>query len=80
MVDEATEHMGETKPMANHDHDMVHEVSKRLDAVWRYDQYIANAEGQDRLRQYWMDVKNQDLKNIETLKELIKAHANKGCF
>jgi hypothetical protein len=26
-------HMGETKAVANHDHDMIHELSKRIDAV-----------------------------------------------
>lgn len=38
-------HMGESKAVANHDHDMIHELGKRIDAVWRFDQSIANAEG-----------------------------------
>ena len=32
------EHVGETAAMADHDHDLVHELSKRLDAIWRYEQ------------------------------------------
>ena len=39
------QHLGETQGCADHDHDMVHELSRRLDAIWRYDQYIANAAG-----------------------------------
>lgn len=35
------EHIGETKGIQDHDHDMVHELSRRLDAIWRYDHYIA---------------------------------------
>ena len=30
-------HIGDTKAIANHDHDLIHEMSKRLDGVWRYD-------------------------------------------
>ena len=41
--EKATEHYGETQVIKDHDHDMIHELSKRLDGVWRYDQYIANA-------------------------------------
>ena len=35
------EHLGETQGCADHDHDMIHELSRRLDAIWRFDQYIA---------------------------------------
>jgi hypothetical protein len=38
------QHIGKTAGAANHDHDMIHDLSKRLDALWRYDQYIANAK------------------------------------
>ena len=34
--------IGESKAVANHDHDMIHELGKRIDAVWRFGQYIAN--------------------------------------
>lgn len=34
-TEEAVEHIGESKGIANHDHDMAHELSQRLDAVWR---------------------------------------------
>jgi hypothetical protein len=32
------EHIGESCGCADHDHDLIHELSKRLDAPWRYDQ------------------------------------------
>ena len=28
--------VGKTKAIRDHDHDMIHDLSKRLDAVWRY--------------------------------------------
>lgn len=73
-------HIGITQGAADHDHDMVHELSKRLDALWRYDQYIANAEGIDELQTFWRELKEQDQKNISRLKEIIAEHCAKDCF
>ena len=36
------EHISESCGVADHDHDL----GKRLDALWRYDQYIAKRRGQ----------------------------------
>ena len=65
---------------ADHDHDLVHELSKRLDALWRYDQRIANASGHTGLQTFWRDLKRQDQKNIERLKQLIREEIEKNCF
>ena len=71
--------MGKTLGAADHDHDMVHDLSKRLDALWRYDQYIANAEDQPQLKEFWQDVKEQEKENIARLKELIRMHCSADC-
>ena len=73
-------HVGETQGCANHDHDLVHELSRRLDALWRYDQYIANADGRNELRSFWQDVKDQEESNIARLKELVAKEVKKECF
>lgn len=73
-------HVGETQGAANHDHDMIHELSKRLDALWRYDQYIANAEGKSDLQRFWQDLKQQEQRNVQRLKELVSDHCRSGCF
>jgi hypothetical protein len=73
-------HIGETKAIANHDHDLIHEMSKRLDGVWRYDQYIANAEGNADLQNLWKELKRQDQQNVDRLKDLIRKEITKGCF
>jgi len=73
-------HMGETKAMANHDHDMVQELSKVLDSIWRYDQYIANAEADEDLKSLWQDCKEKDMKIVERLKEKIADHVKNGCW
>ncbi len=74
------EHIGESRGCENHDHDLVHELSRRLDCLWRYDQYIANADDQTDLQKFWRDVKAQENKNIEQLKRLITQHVQRGCF
>ena len=74
------EHLGETSGCANHDHDLVHELSRRLDMVWRYDQYIADAEWRDNLKGFWDDMKRQELDNVARLKELLREEVRNGCF
>lgn len=73
-------HIGETSGAANHDHDMIHELSKRLDSLWRYDQYIANSEEQPELQKLWRELKKQDQQNVERLKEIVAEHVRKDCF
>ncbi len=74
------EHVGETSGCSDHDHDLIHELSRRLDSLWRYDQYIANAEWRDELRQFWMDAKALEQQAIQRLKELIKQEVRNECF
>jgi len=66
--------------MADHDHDLVHDMGKRLDAVWRYDEYIKNANNRNEIKQFWEDVKTQDMKNIERLKKLMAKEISINCF
>jgi protoheme ferro-lyase len=74
------EHIGETCGCADHDHDLVHDLSHRLDALWRYDQYIANAQGKPVLQDLWRDLKRQEIDNIRRLKQMIAAEIAAGCF
>ena len=71
------EHVGKTHGAEDHDHDLIQDLSKRLDALWRYDQYIANAEGKPKLQECWSHLKDQEQKNIHTLKALIAEEFNR---
>jgi hypothetical protein len=73
-------HIGESQGAADHDHDMIHELSKRLDALWRYDQYIANAKGHMELENFWRQVKAQEEINVSQLKRMIAEHCQRECF
>ncbi|RMH26565.1 MAG: hypothetical protein D6693_07085 [Planctomycetota bacterium] len=66
--------------MADHDRDLVHELSNRVDFVWRVDQYIANAEGHGELAALWRDLKRQELATIERMRSLVKTEIEAGCF
>jgi hypothetical protein len=74
------ERLGATRGCENHDHDLIHELSRRLDSLWRYDQYIANADWRDSLKQFWEEMKAEDEKNINRLKELIREEIRAECF
>jgi len=76
----AHSHIGETKAIRNHDHDLIHDLSQRLDSVWRYDQYIANAEDAPKVQALWQEIKDQELKNCEKLKGLIREHVRNNDF
>lgn len=65
------EHIGETRGCADHHHDLVHELSRQLDAVWRYDQYLANADGHPALQAFWRDLKTHTQKDIRRMKDLL---------
>lgn len=80
VAEKQMEHLGETCGCADHDHDLIHELSKRLDALWRCDQRIANAEGRPDLQAFWRDLKRQDMENVRRLKQLIGEEIQKGCF
>ncbi|AMR27563.1 hypothetical protein A0257_10955 [Hymenobacter psoromatis] len=79
---EAEQHIGETKGLPNHAHDLIHDLSNRLDALWRYDQCIANAEkaGVQDSKQFWQDLKTQEVKNIDRLKALIRQRVQDKSF
>ena len=72
--------VGKTAAIRDHDHDMIHDLSKRLDAVWRYDQYIENAQKFPELQRFWEESKQMELHTIERLKELIREHVRKDNF
>jgi len=79
-AEQEMKHLGETQGCKDHDHDLIHELSRRLDALWRYDQYIANAEGHDNAQKFWKDVKSQEEENIKRLKQLVGEEVRNECF
>ena len=79
-TEQAVAHIGETAGMQNHDRDLVNELSRRLDCLWRLDQYIANAEGHDDLVEFWKSTKRQEQQNIDRMRSLIRSEIDNDCF
>ena len=79
-ADRELERIGVSRGMADHDHDIVHELSRRLDTVWRLDQYIANADWRDNQRQFWTELKQQEEGNIQRMKQLLAEEIRNDCF
>ena len=73
-------HIGESRGCADHDRDLIHELDRRLDALWRYDQYIANADGKPALEDLWRDLKRQEVATIKGVKQLIAEEIKQNCF
>lgn len=80
VTEQELSHIGATSGCADRDHDLVHELSRCLDGLWRYDQYVANTECRDGLKQFWKEVKSQEEETVKKLKELIANEIRNGCF
>jgi hypothetical protein len=65
---------------ADHDHDLIQDLSKRLDSLWRYDQYIANADGKAPIQALWRKLKKQEQDNVKEIKNLIAEEIKAKCF
>lgn len=64
----------------HYDHELVHELSKRLDTLWRYGECLANAEGDPEMQKTWRELKLQEQVKINELKHLITSCIEKGEF
>jgi hypothetical protein len=71
---------GNSAGCADHDYDLIQDLGHRLDALWHYDEHIANAKGHADIQAYWAQVKRQDEENVMQLKQLINKEIKMGCF
>jgi hypothetical protein len=76
----AAEHIGKTRPVKDHDFDLVEEPSHRMKSLWHVDQRIANAEDKPELQELWRKVKQQDREIVNHMRELIRKERAEGCF
>ncbi len=67
--------------LKNHNHDLVHALSEKNDAVWRYEkEYLKNAAGCDTCAKMWQEMKDDDNKHIDMLVAEIKRHSDENRF
>ncbi len=72
--------VGQSSGCADHDHDLIHELDKRLNSVWRMDQYITNAGTRPHIKKFWEQLRDQEQGNIGKLKELVAREVRDDCF
>ena len=70
----------QARRVAQQNPELVHELSRRLNALDRHDQRIAAARGNIVLQQFWRELKEQDINNIRRLKQLIIEEVLDGQF
>ena len=60
---------------SSHDcrHDLLHELSRRLDTIRRCHQYIMNTNGNLAIIDFWRSIYQQELDNIQQLHVLLSA-------
>jgi hypothetical protein len=71
VAEQQMEHIGETRGVSDCTHDLVQILAQRASDLWRYDQYIANADGHSQVRDFWLRLKQQDRENVDRLKRLL---------
>jgi len=76
----ATEYLGTTQGLKNHDHDLIEDLNKRVDCIWRLDQYIANAQNDEDLKAFWENLKEAEMQNVNLLRGFIAKHVKAECF
>ena len=79
-TEDQRKHLEETCGCADHDHDLMHELSTRPDVSWHDDQRTANAERRADVQDFGRGLERQDEKNVRRLKQPFGEAIQKGCF
>ena len=79
---QAEERLGYSQGMSNHSHDLIQELSIRLDQQWRYEQYVKNAQeaGMDDAVGLFNRFKKENQTAIDQLRDHITKMAKEGTF
>lgn len=58
------DHFNQNQDIESHDQDLVQELNKRLEALWRHKHYVAHASGNTELQKLWCDFKRQEQEKV----------------
>lgn len=62
-------------------HDLVHALSEKNDALWRYsNHYFKASEGCEHCTNLWKTLEDDDTKHVEMLTQEIKRHFDEARF
>ncbi len=67
--------------LKDHNHDLVHALSEKNDALWRYrNHYLKAAAGCAHCTALWGKLEADDEQHVKLLSEEIKRHMDEGRF
>lgn len=67
--------------LKDHNHDLVHSLSEKNDALWRYsNNYLPTAKGCPTCTNLWKTLQQEDEKHVLMIVEEIKRHMDEGRF
>lgn len=61
----------------NHTYNLIKALSKKAQAVWRYDQYIKDAGDCEKCKNLWEKLKIQDADSVNELQKALVEHTEK---
>ncbi|MPZ13133.1 MAG: hypothetical protein GEU73_01685 [Chloroflexi bacterium] len=61
-------------------HNLIQTLSVKLDAVWRYDKYLADCRDDQSCGQIYRKMKDDDLEHVRMLRDEIDRHCREGSF
>jgi len=67
--------------LKNHNFDLVHALSKKNSALWRYaEHYKKNSSGCEHCEALWKKLEEDDSEHVRMLTEEIRRHMDEGKF
>lgn len=66
--------------MKNHNHDLIQQLSENADSLWRYDDYLKNAQGCAHCTAIWKRLKKMDQEAEKLLLKEVERHIKEKRF
>ncbi len=80
LLDKELKPTGELQQTANRDHDLVNELSERLDTLCEYAERVANSDDHPEMQETWRELEQREQENIHRLKGEIIDRIEQGVF
>ena len=64
--------------MNNHTYNLIKSLTKKAQAVSKYDTYLRDAGSCEECKNLWSNLKNEDESQLEEIKKVLESHAKQG--
>jgi len=64
--------------MDNHIYNLVKALTKKSQSLWKYERYIKDAKDCQECIKLWKDIKKEDQKHQERIKEILFSHIKRS--